>query len=767
MSYQRGASTYRVASLGLLLWSCSLPVALSDQPRLQVTNGGFEDTAGSAENLQPVGWLTRIYAGTVRSGLDSQAPRTARYAASMESLSVGESASAAMYQEIGCGLEEGQDYTVTFQLKKTPLARAGVSVWTDGGAHFETQAHWDFQADFTQWREVQVCFQARRDSRSVGVYLSLVGVTGDKAWFDDVSLHAGRPDPPDVHSTRPASQASRAERARGYALFDVPLFEEVPPWHRPQETVAAQVITIAVSPGEFAAGSVGVYALRELRNFSVSCGDLKGTRAIIPAEDVDLRLVKWWRQRRGLWSSQPPPAVVMPDYLTPELLLKDDRWDDESHPRGFDADIRLTGPCITDVPEGSCRQVWIVVRVPEDARPGRYSGRLTFKEEGRTASTVGLNLDVLPFKLAETDKVLGAYVNTGYGFGRDLATYPASRYAAKLRDIRDHGLNSLAILDGVSRTEVDGEWDLHWDDLRAALENHQQYGLDRFSMFEGFIWATQETLPLYRGRGDAQAEATLQWYVRAINEAVLEAGLKPLTYYLIDEPHVRPDGIAETRRLGRLIQEAGGRTCTAVTLHDAKAIGEALDTPIVGLGLDTRRYLQAVTDGVTLAPEQPVLCYWQFWEEYPLLNRYLFGYLLWASGLDGAIPYGYQHFGGSGDPYDDFDGQEKDMFVAYPGRNGPVATVQWEACREGIGDLRYLRTLEAALEHARGRAAAGKGSADGRKLRADIRRAERFLLGLRQRIQLVPSEPVMAPPDAREYAVLRATIIDHILALLE
>jgi hypothetical protein len=96
-----------------------------------------------------------------------------------------------------------------------------------------------------------------------------------------------------------------------------------------------------------------------------------------------------------------------------------------------------------------------------------------------------------------------------------------------------------------------------------------------------------------------------------------------------------------------------------------------------------------------------------------------------------------------------------------------VATVQWEACREGIGDLRYLRTLEAALEHARGRAAAGKGSADGRKLRADIRRAERFLLGLRQRIQLVPSEPVMAPPDAREYAVLRATIIDHILALLE
>ena len=766
MRYQRAAFGDRAAGLLVILCcSCTGPVVLSDQTTLQVTNGGFEETDGSADRPQPRGWMTRVYAGEVRSGLDSQVRHAGRYSATIESLSRDESASAAIYQEIGHGLEEGRHYTVTFRLRKTPLARAGISVWSDGGAHFESQAYWDFQADFTEWQEVQFCFQAGRDSRSFGIYLVLSGVAGDQAWFDDVSVQPGRPEAEEPQTPGPGVGVPPAAQTRGYAFFDVTVFDEIPPWHSPQNLSDAPQMTLALCPGEFAAGSVGVHAFRPLTSLRIASSDLRGPEGTIQAADVDVRLVKWWRQRMPLWSSQPPPTVVMPDYLVGELLLKDDRWNDDNRPRGFDPDIRLTGPCVTDVQAGTCKQVWITVRVPDAAPPGQYTGSLTFEEEGGPASTVDLTVNVLPFTLAEADKILGAYVNSGYGFGRDRATYPDARYEKKLQDLRDHGLNSLAILDGVSREQVEGEWVLQWDDLRTALEYHRQYGLDRFNMFEGFIWATEETLPLYRGRFDPEAEAVLQWYVRALNEAVDEAGLRPLTYYLIDEPHVRPDGVAETQRLGRLIQEAGGRTCTAVTLRGYKAIGQPLDTPILGLGLDARRYLQAVIDGDAPPPAHPILHYWQFWEEYPLLNRYLFGHFLWASGLDGAIPYGYQHFGGSGDPYDDFDTAGKDMFVAYPSQNGPVATVQWEACREGINDLRHLRTLEEAIERARERLAAGQRGREGRAARANIRQAEGFLRDLRQRTQILPSEPVIPPPEAHEYALLRETIVAHILAL--
>jgi len=94
-----------------------------------------------------------------------------------------------------------------------------------------------------------------------------------------------------------------------------------------------------------------------------------------------------------------------------------------------------------------------------------------------------------------------------------------------------------------------------------------------------------------------------------------------------------------------------------------------------------------------------------------------------------------------------------------------VATLQWEACREGINDLRYLRTLEKALNRAQETLAASGQQGGAQTLQEAIRRGRRFLSHLRKRIQIVPSPPVRPPPDAQEYALLRRAIIGHILAL--
>jgi len=174
--------------------SCIGPAAHPDSAPPEVRNGGFEEIQGEPDALQPKDWSMRVYGGEVRSGLDAQVRHDGQYSATLEALSTQDPASAALYHEMGHKLQEGQYYTVTFWVKKTSLAKVGIRVWADGGAHFESQAYWDFQSDFTQWHKIQFCFQARRTAtKSFGIWLSLSGVAGDQVWYDDVSCQPGRP----------------------------------------------------------------------------------------------------------------------------------------------------------------------------------------------------------------------------------------------------------------------------------------------------------------------------------------------------------------------------------------------------------------------------------------------------------------------------------------------------------------------------------------------------------------------------------------------
>lgn len=97
--------------------------------------------------------------------------------------------------------------------------------------------------------------------------------------------------------------------------------------------------------------------------------------------------------------------------------------------------------------------------------------------------------------------------------------------------------------------------------------------------------------------------------------------------------------------------------------------------------------------GWTDGPQEREGYYWQSMLEDPRSNRYHAGFLLWVTGLDGVLPYVYQHV--YLDPYNDFDpGMHdpiyRDHLTTYPSQQGPVPTMQWLALREGIDDYRYL-----------------------------------------------------------------------------
>ena len=100
------------------------------------------------------------------------------------------------------------------------------------------------------------------------------------------------------------------------------------------------------------------------------------------------------------------------------------------------------------------------------------------------------------------------------------------------------------------------------------------------------------------------------------------------------------------------------------------------------------------------------------WSEDPLLYRRNYGWKLFKSNFDGSFDFAYQAFYGSNESsgviWNDFAmpvGNHRTQIYAYPTTNGCVDTVQYEGLREAINDMRYLATLQKAINDHPGTAA--------------------------------------------------------------
>jgi len=109
----------------------------------------------------------------------------------------------------------------------------------------------------------------------------------------------------------------------------------------------------------------------------------------------------------------------------------------------------------------------------------------------------------------------------------------------------------------------------------------------------------------------------------------------------------------------------------------------------------------------------------------PEWERILSGLYLWASPFDAHTPWAYRD--ASGDPFDDTDGAQHDFVMSVPDPENPaelVSTRLWEAMLQGGEDLRYLATLERAIqEHGSQRPAEAAAA------RHDLDRLRRLITG--------------------------------------
>lgn len=394
----------------------------------------------------------------------------------------------------------------------------------------------------------------------------------------------------------------------------------------------------------------------------------------------------------------------------------------------------------------------IYVRVKLPAVSDTESVRFEFFDKDNSIASLVIHVAALPISLIQPSHDFFIWFKGSLDWRNTQHFLSESDYRLQLNDIYDHGFTSISI------SEVNTEI------AQKAIEIAEEIGFDRNLVL----------IPPY-------PELHKLKFAKAA----------PILY-ISDEldMHIDYPGTSNAEELigyhklnYQRANSANASTMSSLLNHTfikrLQSTGDIGHCPgILSLYLNrNREYIQFLQD--IPKTESKLFYYWQCFMEKPNLNRVLAGLYLWKSGAAGISPYCYQHmpkFPNS--PFNDFDEWEpdfhesginrpfKDHMTTYPVKDGVLATLQWEALRDGIADLKYLTTLHDKLDYAE-----RIGTEADRRLASDIRmRTEGFL----SRISLtkidINSESVIEPYDtidATEYDAFRNQIIDDLLLLTD
>jgi hypothetical protein len=78
----------------------------------------------------------------------------------------------------------------------------------------------------------------------------------------------------------------------------------------------------------------------------------------------------------------------------------------------------------------------------------------------------------------------------------------------------------------------------------------------------------------------------------------------------------------------------------------------------------------------------------------PAYARYIYGYYTWMNHIDGMSSWTFQNTQNASGLPTRADVPGRDIYLAYPDPKGPMATLKWEAIREGINDHKLVHQLE-------------------------------------------------------------------------
>jgi hypothetical protein len=400
--------------------------------------------------------------------------------------------------------------------------------------------------------------------------------------------------------------------------------------------------------------------------------------------------------------------------------------------------------------------IWVDLKVPADAAPGTYSGKLDVRRDGAAPDVFQVKLDVLPVKLPApsgyhcflnilVDPSSVARVNRlplwGEAHWKQLENY--------VRDLADHGQKTITafIVDdpwkgdtgfavrNVIEWKCDGEWTAsgrskmvldfapfdRWVSLclKAGITDHiecwsplVQPGSDHSVVIYTDTGSGQRRT-LQMPAGSPEYKEVWGQFAHAFQEHLREKGWLDKTYLAFDEiatavlDRVLPFFHETAPDLKMMVSggdEKGRYSAESRELafhYGYYSPGSGIEMPDIAVRRKEGKRTLMYTAVTPIYPNTFIF-------SQPLESRYL-GWVIWKWDFDGYIRWAW-NFWWPENFWDQplYKWHSGDMWFVYPGREGPVDGIEWEMLRKGIEDYECLWLARQGLAAARGRGASSE-----------------------------------------------------------
>jgi len=367
---------------------------------------------------------------------------------------------------------------------------------------------------------------------------------------------------------------------------------------------------------------------------------------------------------------------------------------------------------------GTQTPIWVRVRVPEGAAPGRYRSRLRVAGAGSEV-VIPLDVRVLPFAAVSPRLFQNVYFGGWAGRLAGPPTSGAEEEAAAvraegIRDIVDHLGNAAATLDRfVVYERKDGEVAIELAYLRERLDDFRRAGhsaLDALVALQPILVDLAEVRApaeaVKFGKHLSAAPDLTEAYWRAFGDLIVQVdqelaaqGVERRLYYPWDESF--GDDLDLVATAARVVRDRLGSArifCNVPGSVYYGADGTGAERALAPV-CDTWWVYGTLTDAERERElSRGTLLLGAFVADDATQARAAAGLLRWRRREAGGNWWAYDAFQAGANTQ--LDGPSwGDRCLVYPG-SPPVPRIAWEATRMGHEDLRYLETLAAAADRA-------------------------------------------------------------------
>jgi len=425
-----------------------------------------------------------------------------------------------------------------------------------------------------------------------------------------------------------------------------------------------------------------------------------------------------------------PQSVRFVGYVPVEVGVSQPPKDRLRIPPAYFPDPLLEAASINVTP-GATQPVWITIKVPLDAPAGIYRGeiRVSAAADGKpVTASLPLAIRVYPVAVARSRLWVTNWFQISSFPGKgdlkadsDACWAMLRRYA---RNMADH-LQNVVMISPLNLAEYkarpDGKLDIDFSRFDRWVDIFTQEGV--IGRIEGGHiggraagWESQFVVNIRRIRDgkvesasvapdSSEADTFFSQAMPALVKHLRQKGwLDRYVQHLADEPI--PMNVGTYRAMADMIRRHAPELRVIEACHAKDLVG-AVQIWVPQLNFfhkDYAHYRQRQQAGAELwfytclGPQGE---YANRFIEQPLIKTRLLHWINFRYGATGYLHWGYNHWGNH-DPYRQlaipWDGGAQhlpagDAWIVYPGKEGPLDSIRFEAMRDGIVDYELLSRL--------------------------------------------------------------------------